>query len=80
MKREDINEKDFSCDNEEETKPIKDYSYSLWNDILEIYIVDMNDNEFLLATLCECEDVEDYKLNNLALETIQNMGYEIKGE
>ena len=40
----------------------------------------MNDNELLLATLCECENMEDYQLHNLALETIQNMGYELKGE
>ena len=42
-------------------KLIKSYSYSLWNDILEIFIVDENDNEFVLATNCYCteNDVEE---------------------
>lgn len=64
----------------EETKPIQSYSYSLWNDILEIFVVDMDGNEFMLATLCDCEDLEDFELNNLALVTIEEMGYEIKGD
>ena len=40
-------------------KSIKSYSYSLWNDILEIFIVDENDNEFVLATSCTENDIEE---------------------
>lgn len=61
-------------------KQIKDYSYSLWNNILEIWVKDLNDNEFIVATVVDCENMEDYKLNNLALEILENLDYEIIGD
>lgn len=62
----------------EETFKIKNYSYNLTDyGILEIYITDLQDRELILATLQDCKDMEDYELDNLAQETIENIGYEL---
>lgn len=61
-------------------KQIKDYSYSLWSNILEIWVKDLNDNEFVVATVVDCENMKDYKLNNLVLEILENLDYEIIGD
>ena len=58
-------------------KMIKNYSYCLNDDTLEIYIIDMDDNEFLLATLCDCGNMDDYELDNLAQEILEEEGYYI---
>ena len=60
-----------------ETKVIKSYSYSLNNDILEIYITDLDNNEFLLATLCDCDNMADWELDNLAQEILEEKEYYI---
>jgi hypothetical protein len=55
--------------------PIKNYSYCVINDMLQVFITDMNDNEFVLATICDCDNMFDYELNNLALEILDEHDY-----
>lgn len=55
--------------------PIKNYSYSVVADMLQVFIVDMNDNEFVLATICDCDNMFDYELDNLAQEIIEENKY-----
>ena len=55
--------------------PIKSYSYSIVDDMLQVFIVDMNDNEFILATICDCDNMFDYELDNLAQEIIEENDY-----
>ena len=54
---------------------IKSYSYSLWNNMLEVFIIDEKDNEFILATISDCDNINDYELDNLAQEIIEENGY-----
>ena len=54
---------------------IKSYSYSLWNNMLEVFIIDEKDNEFILATISDCDNINYYELDNLAQEIIEVNGY-----
>lgn len=55
--------------------PIKNYSYTLTADVLQVFITDMNDNEFILATITNCDNMFDYELDNLAQELIEEHNY-----
>ena len=54
---------------------LKEYSYSFNDNILEIFVEDDNGDTTTLATLCETDDMEDWELNNLAIETLNANSY-----
>lgn len=59
-------------------KKFKNYSWYLNKEkILEIYITDLQDNEFIVATLVECDNMQDFELDNIAQETLENLEYEL---
>lgn len=55
--------------------PIKNYSYTLIADVLQVFITDMDNNEFILATIANCDNMFDYELDNLAQELIEEHNY-----
>ena len=55
--------------------PIKNYSYTVIADVLQVFITDMNDNEFIPATIANCDNMFDYELDNLAQELIEEHNY-----
>ena len=61
-------------------KRIKNYSYCLFDDILQIWVIDLNNNEFIVATIHDCRDMNDFELDILTLETLENLNYEIIGD
>lgn len=57
-------------------KIIKNYSYSLTkNGDLDIFIVDLNGNEFCVARISGCKKMRDFELGNLALEILEENNY-----
>jgi hypothetical protein len=53
-------------------KEIKDYSYSINCDILEIFIKDLEGNEITLAT---SGNITEEEADNIAQEVIEGNGY-----
>lgn len=64
-----------------QTKQIKNYSYSLYgedDDIsMDIFVTDLNDKEFSVATISQIGVMTDTELDNLAQETLNDLGYEL---
>lgn len=60
---------------------IKNYSYSLCGEedyiSMKIFITDLNDNEFCVATIGEIGIMTDTELDDLAQEILYNLGYEL---
>lgn len=56
---------------------IKDYSYILNDDVLDIFITDEQDKTYCVASLSGCENLEDWELNNLAINIIEDMELEL---
>lgn len=55
-------------------KRIKSYSWSIWNNVLQVYVIDENDNEFIVATI---EDVKEINADTMAQTILEELDYEI---
>lgn len=60
-------------------KKIKNYSYSLhgvkYSMSMDIFVTDMNDNEFIVATISDIGIKTNTELDNLALEILEELDY-----
>lgn len=55
-------------------KRIKSYSWSIWNNVLQVYIIDENDNEFIVATI---DNVKEKNADTMAQTILDELDYEI---
>ena len=52
-------------------KKIKNFYWSINEDVLEIYIIDTNNNEYILATIKGCKNISNKKADRLTAEIIE---------
>ena len=55
-------------------KSIKSYSWSIWNNVLQVYIIDENDNEFIVATI---DNVKEKDADSMAQTILDELDYEL---
>ena len=62
-------------------KIVANYSYSVWNNKLTVFVKDLSGNEFSIAEIDDVnESVDDSVKDSLALETLENLDYRLKDE
>lgn len=59
----------------EQNTIIKNYYWNLNGDVLEIYVIDTNNNEFILAEISDCENMTCKELDELTEEIISEHNF-----
>lgn len=52
-------------------RKIKDFYWNIDGDILEIYIIDTNGNEYILANVSDCGNISNREADRLTAEIIE---------
>lgn len=56
-------------------RKIRDFYWNINGDILEVYIIDTNNTEYILATISDCGNISNRKADRLTAEIIEENGY-----